>query len=174
MRVRAPILAVLLIATVARDATAQAADPLVAIGSSDPVALARVVERLGDDAVLARLAAEVAEDEATDVSADARLAAVRASVALRAPERALEPLAAIAAGRDPDLAPAAAHSLLVIARALDPRDLDAREVMRAELAPALTAIAQLAADETARPDLRRAAAIAAELLGHLGITPPAE
>lgn len=173
MRVRAPILALLLIATVARDATAQDVDPLVAIGSSDPVALARIVERLGDDAVLARLAAEDAED-ADGVSADARLAAIRASVALRAPERALDPLAAIAAGRDPDLAPAAAYSILVIARALDPRDLDAREVMRAELAPALAAIARLAADETARPDLRRAAAIAAELLGHLGIAPPAE
>ena len=170
MRVRAPILAVLLIAIATRGATAQAVDPLVAIGSSDPVALARIVERLGDDAVLARLAA----DDGADVSADARLAAVRASVALRAPERALEPLAAIALGRDPDLAPAAARSILVIARALDPRDLDAREVMRAELAPALAAIAQLAADETARPDLRRAAAIAAELLGHLGIAPPAE
>lgn len=123
--------------------------------------LGLVVDRIGDDAVLASLGGE-------EIALDARLAAVRAAPRMQAPERALEGLARIASGRDPDLAPAAALSMLEIARALDPRDLDAREVMREELAPARAAAARLAEDESARGDLRRAAGIVVELLGALG------
>lgn len=145
---------------------AQEPDPLVALGSSDPIALARAVDRIGDEGVIARLTEETA--------ADVRLAAIRACPGLREPERALEPLAAIAIGRDPDLAPAAARAILEVARELDPQELDAREVMREELVPAREAIQRIVDDETARADLRRAAGIAIEQLAHLGIgAPPA-
>lgn len=147
-------------------ARAQDVDPLLAAGSADPVVLGRVLDRIGDDAVLARLAGEATPSHV-------RLAAIHAAPAMRGPERALEALAVIAIGRDPDLAPAAARSLLAIAIALDPRALDAREVMPSELTPARARIDRLAADASARPDIRRAAAIAAEILGHLGV-PPAE
>ncbi|MDQ3034673.1 MAG: hypothetical protein M3Y87_19845, partial [Myxococcota bacterium] len=92
---------------------------------------------------------------------------------LHAPERALEALAAIARGRDPDLAPAAALSMLEIARTLDPQALDAREVMREELSPAHAAIAQLAGDDTARADLRRVAYIVLAALDAAGVPTPA-
>jgi hypothetical protein len=160
---------VVAIVMIALGASAQAPDPLVAAGTSDPLRLASIVDRIGDDAVLERLTGE-------EIAGDARLAAVRAAPRMQAPERALEPLAALAIGRDPDVAPAAALSMLEIARALDPRDLDAREVMREELAPARAAAARLAEDETARGDLRRAAGIVVELLGALGAAgaPPSE
>ncbi|WP_236604131.1 hypothetical protein [Sandaracinus amylolyticus] len=150
------------IVVIAASASAQDTDPLLAARSSDPLELGRVVDRVGDDAVVARIASE-------ELGADVRLAAVRAAPAMHAPERALEALAAVAAGRDPDLAPAAAHAMLDIARALDPQALDAREVMREELAPARAAIAAILDDESARGDIRRAAGISVEILTSLGV-----
>lgn len=135
-------------------------DPLVAAGG-DPSELARAVERAGDEAVIERLS------DGTPTST--RLAAIHAAPRMQGPERALERLAQIAAGRDPDLAPAAARALLEIATALDPRDLDAREVMRDELAPARSAVRASAEDESARGDVRRAAAIADAALAELGV-----
>jgi hypothetical protein len=145
--------------------TQEPVDPLLAAATSDPLELARVVDRLGDPAILARITAP-------DVRADVRLAAIRAAPALCEPERVLEHLAALAAGRDPDLAPAAGLALLQIARRIDPRALDAREVMRSELSPARAALARLAGDPSARADLRRAAALADDALAAAGVPAP--
>jgi hypothetical protein len=152
----------ILVSLTVRASAQDGVDPLLATGSSDPLELARVVDRIGDAALLERLGGE-------GTPTDVRLAAIRASVALRAPERALEPLATIARSRDPDLAPAAAMAFLAIARDLDPRALDAREVLRGELVPARTALEALADDESARADLRRAALLALDALTALGV-----
>jgi hypothetical protein len=141
--------------------SAQNVDVFLANPTSDPLELARLVFRIGDDAVI--------ESLSEGTRADARLLAVRAAPQLEGPERAIEALAAIAGGRDPDLAPAAAQSLLVIAHALDPQALDAREVMREELTPARVALSHVEADETARADIRRAAAIAIAALDAVGV-----
>jgi hypothetical protein len=127
----------------------------VATLTADPLDVARVVARLGDDAVLAALAS----DEPAR-----RLAAVRASVFLGAPEAALPGLVALAAGRDPDLAPAAAMALLDIARALTPDGLARRESDVAAFVAPRDAARRLAADATARPDVRRAASLASGAL----------
>jgi len=140
-------------------------DALVAARSADPLTLAPIVARLGDSAVLARLA----EGQPTEV----QLAAIHASRTLLAPEAALGLLATHAAGRDPDLAPAAARAALDISRALDARDLDAREVAPAALDEARATLASLGADETARPDLRRAALLSVDALAGLWPAPPA-
>lgn len=126
--------------------------------TADPLDVARLVARVGDDVVLAALAREAPAR---------RLAAVRASVFLAAPEAALPALVALAAGRDPDLAPAAAASLLEVSRALTPDGLARGESDAAALAPARDAARRLAADATARPDVRRAAALAAGALAAL-------
>lgn len=140
----------LVLASVA-PARAQAPDPFVAVADADPMELARVVDRLGDGAVLARLAAERAPA--------VRLAATRAAPFLDAPEHALEPLSRLAAGRDPRLAPAAARAALTIARALDLDALSLREFDPAALAPARERFAALAADASARADLRAVAGL---------------
>lgn len=136
-------------------------DPFLATHDTDPLELARVDDRIGDAAVLARLAPE------TPIAV--RALAVVATPGMHAPEDALALLAEIAGGRDPDLAPRAAQAMLTIARGLDERSLDARERDRAELAPARTALARIAADETARPDIRRAAQLADAALADLAI-----
>jgi hypothetical protein len=141
-----------------------AVDPLLAAHDTDPLELARVVDRVGDAAVLARLSPE------TPIAV--RALAVVAAARMHAPEDALVPLAEIAAGRDPDLAPRASQSLLAIARALDERSLDARERDRADFTPARVALASLAADETARPDIRRAASLADAALADVQIPAP--
>lgn len=138
---------------------APAIDPIVKVASGDPLELGRFVEKHGDRYVLLRLRAEH--------PADTRLAAVRAAPWLDAPERALVPLAHIAAGRDPELAPAAAWSAYRIATSLDPIALGDREVLWSDIAPARALLRHLAADATARPDIRRVAAFAADALAHL-------
>lgn len=160
--VASSVVTIAILPTIAR--TQETEDPFLAATTSDPLELARVVDRAGDDAVLARLV--------TGTPAAAQLAAVRAAPGMRGPERALEALATIARGRDPDLAPAAARAMLEIARALDPQALDAREVMREELSPARAAIAELALDETARADLRRVAEIVLAVLDAAGVPAP--
>lgn len=136
-----------------------AIDPIVKIASGDPLELGRFVEKHGDRYVLLRLHA--------DYPADTRLAAVRAAPWLDAPERALVPLAHIAAGRDPELAPAAAWSAYRIATSLTPIALQQREVLWSNIAPARPLLLHLAADRTARADIRRVAAFAADALAHL-------
>jgi hypothetical protein len=136
-------------------------DPLLAVTDADPLELARAAARLGDAAVLARLADARPRE--------LRLAAIRATPFLHAPERALAPLAAIAGGRDSVLAPAAALAGLRIARTLDGLALDRRECAPTELHDARTAWDHVARDETARADIRRAAESAVAALSALGV-----
>lgn len=135
---------------------AQAPDPFAAVADADPMVLARLVDRLGDDAVVSRLSAETPPS--------VRLTAVRAAPWMSEPERSLTALVEIAAGRHPRLAPAAARATLDIARRLAVADLPRREVSPEELSSAAVALRALAADETARPDLRAAAGLAEPLL----------
>jgi len=131
------------------------------VADADPLELSRRVMQHGDDAVVARLS----EDQPVVV----QLAAVRASRFMRAPEAALPRLAQIARGRDPDLAPAAALACHRIARDLDTPALARREARRTALAPARADLEALAGDETARADLRRLAAFAADALAALDV-----
>lgn len=119
----------------------------VLAGVGDPLELARSVEAMGDDAVLGAL-----EHETLAL----RLGAVRAAPWLEEPERALPALAALAAGDDPDLAPAAARAGGRLAERLRHDDLMAREADRTPLDPAPWQA--IAADESARADLRGVAA----------------
>lgn len=154
--------ATLLALLAAGPATAQPQSPLSSVADADPVELARVVQRIGDSAVIAALAPDRPVVE--------RLAAVRAAPAMRSPERALTALVEIARGRDSLLAPAAALAALRIATSLDADDLAAREALPGDIEAARSALEALAADESARPDIRRAAALAADALAHLFAT----
>ena len=154
-------LPVILFALVTSAGAAQpGTDPLLRLASSDPLELARAVDHLGDAGVLARLTEE------TPIAVLA--VAVLAAPQMHAPESSLFRLVELAQGRDPDLAPRAMLSALTIARALDPQRLDARECDRASLGPARIGLEALAADATAREDIRRAAGLAAAALADLG------
>lgn len=135
--------------TVGMVAVAQQSTPdaLLAAGV-DPLDLTRAAMRVGDRGVLSRLRAD---------APDVRLAAVRATAFMHAPEDALAQLAAIVRGRDPDLAPAAAAASLEIARSLTLIDLGHREVMPASLSQAATTYTQVAQDASVRADIRAAA-----------------
>ncbi|MAC28994.1 MAG: hypothetical protein CMH59_21325 [Myxococcales bacterium] len=137
-----------------------------AVGA-DPMELARIA-RDADEAVLAALA------DAAETARAERWAAARVAPWIDAPERALAPLAAIAGGDDPLLAPVAAEAGWAIASRLEPGDLAAREVPLAPLREARGAWAAVAADESARADLRRLAAFTADALGQLAPEPAAE
>lgn len=150
MRRSVAIVSVLALGGLASAQPAAAVDPLLAGHDTDPLELARVVDRIGDDAVLARLAPE------TPIAV--RVLAVSATPRLHAPEAALPTLAELAGGRDPDLAPRALQAISEIARSLDARSLDARESERAELRAVLPRLTGIGEDESARADLRRAAA----------------
>jgi hypothetical protein len=145
----------------ARDAASQ----LLALRSADPLELARVVARVGDSAVLALLAA--------DKPVATRLAAVRAAAWLRQPEQALGTLAELLAGRDSELAPAAARAALQIAQGLDADALAQREVAPAQLTQVLVALLRASELPRVRPDLRAMAAAAAEQLRAAGVPEPA-
>jgi hypothetical protein len=126
-------------------------DPLAQVVSSDPLELARVVDRLGDGAVQARLGAMGTDTTTLDPAIVG--AAVRASPWLHAPEEALPRLAEIAACRDPHLAPLA---IVRISERLTRADLDAREGDDAPIRAVLPALAALGEEAAARADLRRA------------------
>lgn len=149
---------------VALSARAQArpTDPLALVVSSDPLDLARVVDRLGDDAVRARLGAVGVATSTLDPAIV--IAALRAAPWLHAPEEALPRLVEIAAGHDPDLAPAAMLAISRIAERLTRADLDAREADDATLRAVLAPLASMGEAATVRPDLRAAALRAREAL----------
>lgn len=134
---------------------------LTAADQRDPLALARAVDRVGEDAVLASLAGESVAEQ---------LAATRGAPFLPAPDLSLPRLVELAAGRDPHVAPAAAQRVVAIARGLRVDDLSAEG--RESLPAVREALAGLAADGTAREDVRRAAAIAGLELASL--YPPSE
>jgi hypothetical protein len=129
---------------------------LVRALDADELTFAATVARLGDDAVLAGVA--------QDKDSVLRLAATRATPYLTNRELALEPLTALAEGRDPDLAPAAARRLLAIAQGLALEDSSAREWSPREFQPAEERLMQLSAAATARRDIRLCAGAAAQLL----------
>ena len=136
-----------------------APDPLVAVADADPLELARVVQRLGDDAVVARLKAT----QRTEV----RLAAIRATRYLRVPESALLLLPAIIGERDDLLGQAAARAVYAIVSALTIDDLQRHEILPAELAPACAALERVVATEHVRADLRALAKASAATLSSL-------
>jgi len=160
LRVVTLTIAVALSASAVGRAQPRSTDPLALVVSSDPLDLARVVDRLGDEAVLGRLG--TATDEELDPALV--LAAIRAAPWLHAPEQALPRLAELAGGHTPDLAPAASLAPVRIAERLTPSDLDTRDTSRDPVRATLTSLAELAEDATARGDVRRAAARARELL----------
>jgi hypothetical protein len=141
-----------------------AADALLAVHDADPLELARVAARVGDDAVLALLAPEH--------GVAVRLAAVRTARWLREPERALAAIAELAGGRDSELAPAAARAALRIARALDAEALARREVPPTALSAALAVLLRVAKLPHVREDLQRMAGAAAAQLSAAGVPAP--
>lgn len=137
-----------------RDALADAA--------GDPMEIARAVRSLGDAEVLARLEADAHAS---------RLLAISGAPFLDAPERALPALAVIAAGEDPDEAPAASRAAWTIASGLALPDLDRREwEIEATLASA-DAYQRVSDDASARADIRLLAASTAEVVRALVPTP---
>jgi hypothetical protein len=158
VRSRLPLVLTLSLLVPGGGASAQD-DPLSTVPGADPLELARAVARLGDDALLGRLSEES--------EAAARLSAIRATPWMRAPELALTPLAEIARGRDPDLAPAAAMAALRIAQRLESDDLVAREASSETITEALEALRAIGNDEGCRRDIRRAGLIAADRLSSL-------
>lgn len=151
-------------------------DALVAVRSRDPLGFALAVQRGGEVHVydaLSPAGADPDEDEEAAPTARQLLAVVDAAPFVRAPERTLDHLATLAAGRDPDIAPAAMMSAATIARALTFHALQRREVDPESLTPARDRFAELAADESARGDLRGLAAATAESLLHLQADPEA-
>ena len=143
----------------------EAGKALIAVVDADPLELARVVQRFGDGAILQLLAPATAFVT--------RLAAVRASPWLLAPERALGALSELAGGRDPDLAPAAARAALEIAQQLDPASLARRECAPVELRDVLARLQAIGAREAVAPHVRADAWAAAEQLIAAGVSPPA-
>jgi hypothetical protein len=140
----------------AQTSQASAATALVRALDADELELSALVARLGDDAILDALAQE--RDSAL------RLAAVRACPYLDSPELALEPLVNLAAGRDPDLAPAAARRVRAIAQALALEDGAARELSARAFHGVEQQLTQLAAAAALRPDIRLCVGEAALLL----------
>jgi hypothetical protein len=123
---------------------------------ADALTLAGLSARIGDDAVLAALA------QHDDVLLC--LAALRSTPYLRSPASALPALAELAAGRDPELAPAAARRALAISQALALRHANTDELMDGAIAPIRSALAALAQAQDARRDVRVSAGQAAALL----------
>ena len=120
--------------------------------SGDALEMARRVDRVGDAVLLAALRPSATRRE--------QYQAVRGAPFLRAPEAALTRLVELAAGRDPRLAPAAMRSVLQIARKLSARALAEREAQAGPLRAVLSDLGGLAADESARHDLRTMANLA--------------
>jgi hypothetical protein len=125
---------------------AGATDPLLSASLSDDLGLARLAEEAGDAWLLAHLVAPTARAEV--------LAAVLASPFARAPEGLLAPLATLACGRDPALAPAAARALFDATSRLSPAALSAREVLQADLRSARQALHCSETEPLPRADIR--------------------
>ena len=160
----APILLVLACATQSSaQSSPRTPDPLASILDADPMALARAAARIGDAAVLERLGGSHPRS--------VRVAAMRAAPFMDGPEGALATLAEVAGGRDPRLAPDAAHALLDATATLTSDGLARRECDLASLAETATTLGHIADDATARDDVRAACALAAGRLRALGPVP---
>ena len=148
-------------ATNLASAEPKGADALRAAADGDELSLPRLAARVGDDAVLVALRAK--DDPIL------QLGAIRAAPHIVDHDQALLPLAEIAAGRDPELAPLAAWKLLRITQELVREHLDVKEIVPSDLAPAKAVLTTLQADESARRDIRVCAATASHLLATLGV-----
>ncbi|HEY6876540.1 MAG TPA: hypothetical protein VI299_00925 [Polyangiales bacterium] len=122
---------------------AAAADDFAPTDACDELALARAADRAGDQALAGYLQADRYR----------ALLAIRASAHAHAPELLIPALAVHACGRDPVLAPEAAHSLRKLAVRLSPSELAAREVLRSDLARAHDALACASAQPPPRADI---------------------
>lgn len=130
-----------------------AGDPL------DPIALARMAEEVGD----ARLGAELSRGtERARV-----LSAARASAYAAAPEALVAPLATLACGRDPVLAPEAAYVLGALPARFSGPDFDVREVLRADLRQAREALRCVERTPPPRADIAAQLALLAATLDAL-------
>jgi len=101
--------------------------------ATDELDLARAAEEGGD----ARLVAALREPLVRQTAAWAARSAPHA----RAPEALIAPLARLACGRDPALAPEAAMALVRLSARLTPSELGAREVLQSDLRAAREALA---------------------------------
>jgi hypothetical protein len=126
---------------------------------ADELTVAALTARVGDDAVLSALG--------DDRDAWLRLAAIHASPYVHDPAQTLVSLSAIAGGRDPDLAPAAARRVLWIAQALALGDPSALELTPATIDPVRASLAALARADSARREIRLCAGQAQALLDQL-------
>lgn len=147
------------------DASAQARpdDALAArLVVSDPLALAEVVARAGEDAILERLGQP--GDASAGLDPAIVLLAIRAAEWLAEPERALPRLVELARGHDPTLAPRAMESVVRIVEATDLPSLEAREADLAAWRDVLPLLRALAEDADVRADVRGAAARTSERL----------
>lgn len=97
----------------------------------DELALARAAAAAGDGV----LAAALQQSSRYDA-----LLAIRASVYASAPELLVPRLAALACGRDPDLAPEAAAALRGLVPRVTPSELASREALEADLVRAREAL----------------------------------
>jgi hypothetical protein len=139
------------------------ADALRAAADYDELSLAQLAARTGDDVVLTALHA--GDDPSL------QLAAIRATPHIVDRDQALLPLAEIAAGRDPELAPLAAWKVLRITQELVREHLEVHEIVPSSLAAARAALLAVQADGSARADIRLYAGQAGYLLGTLGVPP---
>ncbi|MDH5674708.1 MAG: hypothetical protein OEZ06_21450 [Myxococcales bacterium] len=148
----------------AKPALAAAEGPAAALRSvrdADPMRLGRLVDRHGDDAIIALLS----QDTETLV----RLQAIRASARLSAPERALPALVQLLGLRDSVLAPAAGQALREIAPGLQLEALRGREADLSALTAALAVLQRLQQREGLRADLRTVATELVARLKDLGV-----
>ncbi len=137
-------------------------DPLVAIVDADPLELSRVAQRLGDRAVIERLAPKH--------KVEVRLAAIRAVPYLRAPELALSALTPIVIARDGVLAQAAARAVWSIVGALSHDTLESRETLAVDLTQVTREVTRIASLTSLRADLRAQLNAAAAMLAGMGFS----
>jgi len=136
-------------------------DAFTHIADADPMKLARVVDRMGDSEVMARLG----EGNPVEI----RLAAIRASRWMQAPEKALAILARLVGSRDSALAPAAARAAWHIASGLNDQVLAEREVVPEVLSPVLVFFDRAADNASLRKDIRILAAQTVDALKSAGV-----
>lgn len=123
---------------------------------SDPLVLARFVDRAGDAAVLAWMT--------PDRTGLMRGLAFQAARFMRAPELALPILVGAMAGSDPDLSPCAARATLAIVEGFGPGDLAQREADLSRLEPVVGELQRVAEAPRSRADIAVMAATAAVVL----------
>lgn len=137
--------------------------------SSDPLTLARYVDRVGDMALLVQL-------EPSQPALVQQLACLSAPY-MQAPVLALPALARAMGLHDPDVAPAATASMLAILRTLPPSEFARHELSAKALRGLVRRLDDLTGQPRLRKDIAVAAAVAAAMLRdrlqHVGFDPDA-